>query len=185
MSEFINIPGKTKPTKTKTFYPVSLVEAKRHLRVDEDFHIDDAYIQGIVYAATQKAEEYIGKDIALTTNVLELYDFIGNDIVLDEANFDSVSSIVTDTSVAVSTSEVRKYYNHTYIELATDVDSDPLTLTYITGYRELECPAIIKQAILMKVGDLYDIDRTSYTLSVFREGKAFERLLDSFKIILF
>jgi len=182
---YVSIPGRTKPSKTKTDYPVSLAEAKRHLRVDKDFYDDDDYIQGLIYAGTQKAEEYIGKDIALTTTVLDLYDFIGNDIVLDDANFVELTSIVTDSSVAISSSEVRSYYNFTYIALSTSADADPLTVTYKTGYELGDCPAVIKQAILIKVGDLYDVDRSSYTLGIFKEGKAFERLLDSYKLINF
>lgn len=55
--------------KTKTTYPVSLLEAKIHLRVDIDFEEDDGYIEGLIKASTHACENYIGKDIALTTNV--------------------------------------------------------------------------------------------------------------------
>lgn len=74
MGLFQNIPL-NQITKTKVSFPVSLDEAKRHLRVDETFEIDDDFIQGLIFAATLRAEQYIGKDIALTNNVLILDDF--------------------------------------------------------------------------------------------------------------
>lgn len=179
------IKGKTPPVKTKTFYPISLPIAKRHLRVDEDWYDDDDYIQNLIYAATEKAEQYIGKDIALTTNVMEYYDFVGDDITIDEGNFIQVDSIVTDSSTLVTVNQTRKYYNSVFIDLIGSVDSDPLTITYQTGYNEDKCPSVIKQAILIKLADLYDIDRSNYTLGTFKEGQAFERLLDSYKLIQF
>ena len=55
MSLFQDIPLK-QITKTKVSFPVSLDEAKRHLRVDETFEIDDDFIQGLIFAATLRAE---------------------------------------------------------------------------------------------------------------------------------
>jgi len=173
------------PVKTKLNWPLSLDEAKRHLRVDADYHDDDDYIQDLIYAATSKAEEYIGKDISETTNVRTLYNWGGFDMWLNEGNFLSLTSAITDSSVALTVHHLDKRYNGVYIEFNQSVTADPLTLSYKTGFTEGTCPALIKQAILLEVANLYDVDKLSYANGSLKETKAFERLLDSFRIIIF
>jgi len=174
----------SKPIKTKSYYPVSLDEAKRHLRIDDSWDKDDDYIRNLIEAATQKCEEYIGKDIALTSNVLAIYGFLGCDFYLEEGNFISMDSIKqSDASTAIGIDHTEIYYNRVYVELATDADQDPLYLYYTTGYAAGACPALIKQAVLVKIGDLYDVERQSY--SDHKENYAYQRLLDSFKLILY
>lgn len=53
-------------TRTPLIYPLSLCEVKRHLRIDNDFHDDDDYLENLIKVATQIAENYIEKSIALT-----------------------------------------------------------------------------------------------------------------------
>ena len=171
--------------KTKTNYPVSLGEAKRHLRVEEDWHDDDDYIDQLIKAATQKAEQYIGKDIAETTNVQTLYDFYGDAVKIEECNFLSFTQAVTDTSTLATVDYTEIFYNYANIEFTSTVDSDPLTITYVTGYDETEVPALIKQSVLVKIADLYDVDRQSYLEGNIRSNKAFESLLDSFRYVTF
>jgi len=185
------IPNLLPSTKTKTKYPVTLNEAKLHLRLDTstmtpDYYDEDTYLQNVIYAATEAAEQFIEKDIALTDNVAEYYDYSSDTITLDEGNFIGVTSIVSDASVLSTVSETRKYYNGTYIKLAASVTSDPLTINYQTGFDPSTnaAPYNIKQAILIKIASMYDIDRSDYTLSIFKEGKAFERLLMPYKLIL-
>lgn len=172
-------------TKTKLYYPVTLEEAKRHLRVDDTFVLDDDYITALIQAATKKAEEYIGKDIALTNNVLLLDNYSGDTLFYEEGFFNSLTSVVTDSSSLVVPSKTRKYLNAFYLEFTNYMDADPLTVTFKTGFTQGECPLDIKQAILIKIGDLYDGERSSYTFTSSRDTKAFERMLDSYKILIF
>jgi len=173
-----------KPVKTKTYYPVSLDEAKRHLRVDDDFDKDDDYIRNLIYAATQKCEEYIGKDIALTSNIVKIPDFVGSDFYVEEGHLISVDYVKqSDASTLVAIDHYETYYNRVYVELSSSADQDPLYVYYTTGFAAGNCPALIKQAVLVKIGDLYDVERQSY--SDHKENYAYQRLLDSFKIILY
>jgi hypothetical protein len=173
------------PVKTKLNYPVSLSEAKRHLRLEDDFHEDDDYVQNLIYAATQKAEQYIGKDISTTNNVQTLNDFLGCTLYIDEGNFISFTEAITDASALVNIDVCNIFYNSAVVDFVSPVDSDPLVIKYVTGFNEGECPAIIKQAIMIKIADLYDVDRQSYLMGSMRENKAFEALLDSFRYISF
>lgn len=169
--------------KTKLTYPVTLDEAKRHLRVVERFELDDDYISRLIFAATKKAEEYIGKDISLTSNVLTIDNFCSDTLFYDEGNFYSLTSVVIDNSTNITPKKTRAFKNGFYLEFDTYLDTDPLIITFKTGYAV--CPEDIKQAILIKIGDLYDGERSSYTFTSSRDTKAFEKMLDSYKILTF
>lgn len=171
------------PVKVKSSWPLSLDEAKRHLRIEEEFHEDDDYISNLIQAATQKAEQYIGKDIAETTNTQQIFDWCGNELWLDEGNWLGFTSAITDSSVALTVNHIDINYNGVYIEFNEGLSADPLTLVYKTGYAEGNCPALIKQAALVKIKDLYDYQRQSFSNE--RENKAFESLMDSFRLVRF
>jgi hypothetical protein len=172
--------------KTATYFPITIDEAKRHLRVDEDFDLDDDYISGLIQAGTKRAEQFCGKDISFTDNVLTLDDFYGSSISYDEGNFYSLTSVIdTDTSTAFTAAKTRAYRNSFYIEFADTISGSPLVVTFKTGFNVGQCPADIKQAILIKIGDLYDMERQNYTFSSYKDTGAFERLLDPHKILVF
>jgi hypothetical protein len=174
------------PIKTKITYPVTLSEAKAHLNINDDVSVYNTYLQSVIYAATRKAENYIGKDIAYTHNCLEIFDWIGGDLYLDEGNFISLDEAITDASLVFTVDHIDKGYNRTYVEFNESYNADPLVLTYHTGYDpSVGFPEDIKQAILIKIADYFDIERQNYSLSSFKENKAFEFILDPYKIILF
>lgn len=176
------------PVKTRTSWPVSLSEAKRHLRVEEDFNEDDDYIQNLIYASTQKAEQYIGKDISETENVQELFGWSGQYLTISEGNFISYTQgIVEDTSTLVSAVDTQIFYNYAYIKLDQSISCPsftPFIIYYKTGYEEGYCPELIRQAILVKIADLYDVDRQSYTIGSLKENRAFQSLLDSYRKVI-
>ncbi len=173
-----------RPTKTKSEYPISLDEAKRHLRIDDSWTKDNDYIRNCIWAATQKCEEYIGKDIALTANAWKIRDFVGDAFWIQEGNWLSLTNVKQSddaTELAVDHTEV--LYNRVYVELSASTDQDPLYVNYQTGYSAAAVPALIKQAVLVKVGDLYDVQRQSF--SGYKENFAYERLLDSYKLVMY
>jgi len=77
------------------------------------------------------------------------------------------------------------FYNGVYVEFNESASGNYLTLSYKTGFTEGTCPSLIKQAILLEIANLYDVDRLSYSNGSLKETKAFERLLDSFRYITF
>jgi len=175
-----------KPTKTKTNYPVSLAEAKRHLRIDDSWDKDNDYIRNCIWAATQKCEEYIGKDIAETSNVWKIYDFVGSAFYIQEGNWRSLTSVQqSDASTSITVDHTEVGYNRVYVELSDSQDQDPLYVNYKTGYAVGEVPALMKQAVLVKIGDLYDNERGSYLAGSYKETNAYQRLLDSYKLVMY
>jgi hypothetical protein len=169
------------PFKTKTVFPVTLAEAKRHLRVDENWRKDDEYITTLIEAATETAEEYAGFDIADTLNTVKLWGFSNNMIILDEGNkVRSAQYYTVDPSILSNVDHIEKNWNSSVVHLTDFITADPLTLSYTTGYEDSIAPAKLKQAILIIIGNYYDMERTGF--SNLQNQKAWERILDSVKI---
>jgi len=172
-----------RPVKTKINYPVSLDEAKRHLRIDDSWDKDDDYIRNLIYAATEICEQYIGKDISGTTNTLKIWDYVGQYVYLDEGNWNTITSVLKDDgSTQISVVEEKVFYNGVELKLSGTTNEDPLYVNYKTGFTPGKVPYQIKTAVLIKIGDLYDVERQSYSAE--KENYAFQRLLDPFKIVI-
>ena len=172
-------------SKTKSTYPVSLREVKSHLRIDTNNFDDDEYIEdAIIPAATRFCENFIDKDIAYTTNTYTIYDFYNSYVQIDEGNLISI----TDVSIngTLYTDYELKTYDD-YFELEWDIylggNDYTFTTHFITGYNANECPEEIKQAILIQCGNLYDMERSSYTLGSVKKSDVVERILMPFKAI--
>jgi len=167
---------------------VTLEQAKAQLIVEHSFVNDDEHILQLINAATGAAEDFIGADIAPTDNTLEFIRFGGQSIQVLEANFNGDIEIektvdgITEI-VPPSDYEIHERRVDFTIYFKDHVEADKLVLRFGTGFQVGEAPLQIQQAILIKVNDLYDLERTSFTIGTnYRENKAFERLLSSFVI---
>lgn len=170
--------------KVKTSYPVSLIEVKQHLRIDANNFEDDSYIENsILKSATKFCENFIDKDIALTSNTLTVYDFNASSIKVKEGNLVSIDYIINNSSTLISDYTYEQSDDSFDIEFNTTIDSDPLKIQFTTGYATDECPEEIKQAIFIACGDLYDVERSSYTLGSIKKSDVIERLLMYYKTI--
>lgn len=169
-------------SKVKTVFHVTLAEAKRQCQLEEDFVRDDAYITSLIKAASEIAENEIQKDISKTTNVLTRYDFAGGTIRVNEGNLISITSItIQESGTPLSNFTTYVYRDAFKVELDSDIDTSILTVTFETGYAANTCPYQIKQAILLKIRDLYDVDRSSYVFVSNKNSGVFETLLAPFK----
>ena len=54
------------------------------------------------------------------------------------------------------------------------------SMFYVT---DVSCPYMVKQAMLISCADLYDSERSSYTLSAIKRGDVIQRLLLPYKTI--
>lgn len=173
-------------TKTKLYYPLSLVEVKRHLRIDNDFTDDDDYLENLIQVGTQAAENFIEKDISKTLTTIRIDGFDGYWVRVNEGNFLSMVSVLDDTSTAITTQyTTSKHDDYFQIEWVSSISSDPLQINYYSGYEPNATPAIIKQAILIKIADLYDSQRADLNWSGLTDNKVFENLLYFYKIFRF
>lgn len=171
--------------KTKSDYHIDLDEAKRQLRLRDTFTNDDIYIDDLIKAAVEITEAEIQKDIARTTNVLTRNEWSGSVIRVNEGNLVSISSITTTESggspVALSDYTTYVFRDYFTIELDSIVNTDLLTINFVTGYDTDSIPYGIRQAALMKVADLYDVDRASSKFVSIKDSGAFERLCNPYR----
>jgi hypothetical protein len=173
-------------TKNKTVYPVTIDDVKKHSRIDADNFDDDAYIENIIKASTEYCENFIDKDIALTSNTLLEYDFIGSELRIDEGNLISISNIITDSSSLITSYTYEIYNSNSHFKIDFDnytIDSDPLTIQFTTGFEEGFCPWPIRHAVKIGVDDLYWTERGSYVLPTIKRTDVIQRLLMPYKAI--
>ena len=150
-----------------TSYPVSLTEAKSHLKVDTN--ADDTYITSIIKAATQLSEEYTNRFFINT-----VIDQTCSDFAQLQTLFKSKVSSVThvkyydsDNSLQTLSSSIydtQLEYEPSQIQLADGKSfpaitkrNDAVVAKYTVGYGSSasDVPQIIKQAILLTIGNFY------------------------------
>lgn len=154
-----------------TSEPVTLAEAKLHLRVDIDD--DDALIASLITAAREEFENQADKTLFTTTYKVLRSHWPGHPhIDLPRAKpLASVTSVTyTDENDVVNTFSSANYVVDTNawpgrIVLRSDAswpsatlaESNPITITYVAGYASTaSIPQRYKQAILLLVGHWYE-----------------------------
>lgn len=171
-----------KITKSKDFSFIALSEVKSHLRINQNFLDDDIYIQILIKSATRIAEDYINDDIALTNVTITYQDFNDKYFDISTANLSAVT--ISGDSTSISAYSINYYLNYKQIEFDNYIDVDELIINYISGYDSTTIEPAIKQAILIKIGELYDIDRNGYVTNNIKYSRSFENLLNPYRILL-
>lgn len=171
--------------------PVTLQEAKDHLRVDVTE--DDSLIENLLIpSARQSVETYLRRSLLEQTWELSLDCFDG-DIKLPNPPLQSVTSIkYIDVYGVEQTLAASEYTVHTQnepglITLAYDKSwpsiravKNAVKVRYVTGYADADSvPAPIKSAMLLLIGHLYE-NREQEVI-----GQSVESLLFGYKQLLF
>lgn len=183
---------------TQTDFPVTVAEAKLRLRIDDtgvpaDDAAQDADIQMMITAATELAENKTRRSIATNTWQLKL-DAFPAEIRLLYPPLVSVTSITyVDTAGVTQTLDASAYYVDSHSEPgwvvpATDTvwpdtmtTANAVTVNYTAGYGAANCPAAIKQFILMHVGHMFR-NREAVTDKAMTVMPYGERMLDRFTL---
>ncbi len=148
--------------------PLSLAEAKLHLRVDDN--ADDALIGALITAARQHAEHDTRRALVTQTWKLALDAFPEAEVTLDHAPVSAVVSVVyTDTDGASQTLQASAYQLDAITEPcrlvpaygsswpATRAQLNAVSITYTCGYGAPEAvPESIKRWMLLRIGALYE-----------------------------
>jgi uncharacterized phiE125 gp8 family phage protein len=147
-------------------YPVSLTEAKSHLKVDTT--ADDTYIESIIKAATQLSEEYTNRFFIDTvieqyaSSFAELQTLFKSKVsaVAHVKYYDSDNSLQTlsatvyDTQLNYEPSQIQLADNQSFPSITKR--NDAVLVRYTVGYGAAsDVPEIIKQAILLTIGNFY------------------------------
>jgi len=176
---------------------VDLEDIKAHLRVDDT--TEDALIESMVIAATESAEQIIGKAISTQTWELVL-DSFPDGIELTRVPVASVTSIkYIDTNGVEQTLSPTAYrlratddygsalivpaYNTQWPETQNDVDT--VSVMFVAGYANTDAvPEPIKAWIKLHVGAMYENrEAESYTSRTTVVKMAFvDGLLDRYKV---
>jgi uncharacterized phiE125 gp8 family phage protein len=183
--------------------PVTLTEAKAHLRVTGTD--DDTYITSLISAARQRAETYISRAICEQTLAYSL-DAFPTEFALPRAPVSSITSI-TYTDEDGNTGQVLSdsLYQSNIVGSADNKISpavnqswpstqsstyNAVTVTYVAGWdnptaspivRPLPTP--IKQGILLMIGEMYENREESVVgLPVFKMPTTSAALLAPFRL---
>jgi len=148
-------------------YPVSLTEAKSHLKVDTT--ADDTYITSIIKAATQLSEEYTNRFFIDTvieqyaSNFADLQTLFKSKVsavayvkYYDSNNsLQTLSATVYDTQLNYEPSQIQLANNQNFPSITKR--NDAVVARYTVGYGSAasDVPEIIKQAILLTIGNFY------------------------------
>jgi len=150
-----------------TSYPVSLTEAKSHLKVDTT--ADDTYITSIIKAATQLSEEYTNRFFIDTVIDQTCSDFaqlqtlfkskvsaVAHVKYYDSDNsLQTLSATIYDTQLQYEPSEIQLTDGQSFPTITKR--NDAVVARYTVGYGSAasDVPEIIKQAILLTIGNFY------------------------------
>ena len=148
-------------------YPVSLTEAKSHLKVDTT--ADDTYITSIIKAATQLSEEYTNRFFIDTVIDQTCSDFAQLQTLFkskvsavayvkyydSDNSLQTLSATVYDTQLNYEPSQIQLAYDKSFPEITKR--NDAVVARYTVGYGSAasDVPEIIKQAILLTIGNFY------------------------------
>ena len=160
---------KTAPVK----YPVSLKEAKEHLRLEIGQTEDDDYISSLIAAATDKAEQFLHRRLITQTWYYYLEKWpVGDTIIMPFGKLISVTSIKYKDEDGVESTWATSEY---IVDIKTDpgeivlgygesfptttlYPSNAITIEFVCGYGTSgsDVPPMIRSAMLLIIEDLYE-----------------------------
>lgn len=158
----------SKVTSGPNVEPVSLTEAKAHLRVDHSNEND--LITILIQVAREMAEQITNRSIITQTRVIKLDNFPCFDTLrLTHGPVQSITSVAyVDEDEASQTLAASAYYTDLDSDIArivvknswpgTNDQPNAVTVTYVAGYGDTssDVPQPIKQAMLLILGHLYE-----------------------------
>jgi hypothetical protein len=154
------------------------------LRVD-DGNYDASEIKEIFEDSHSIIEDQIQKDIAYTLNEYTFYDFNGSTIIVDEGNYCSLSGITDENGNVITYSRLIYDTNQFKIYFDATVSVKELHVVFYTGYPEDNLDKAIRRALYIILTDLYDSERSSYTLGSSKKSDVLDRLLSTHRKTFF
>lgn len=136
--------------------PVTLEEAKLHLRIDGNE--EDSLISVLITAARQKSEEYTRRAFITQTWELAL-DSANRKVYIPKPPIQTINEVTLDGEIVSTENYVLIGQNAFYSKIPLRaVNPDGLVIRYISGYgnNATDAPQAIRQAILMLVAHLYE-----------------------------
>jgi len=196
-----------------TVEPVTLAEARLHLKLDTDgspaTHPDDDLVENLIAAARQWSENYTRRVFCQSTWDLYLDKFPAKDFIeiprpplisitsLNYTDWEGTESALTEgTEFVVDTVS---HYGRVVLEYSETWPTDtlhpnnPIKIRFVAGYASTSSPAdyrenvpqAVKQAILLTVGHLYaNRENTMVGANIMSIPFGAESLLNPYRAIL-
>jgi uncharacterized phiE125 gp8 family phage protein len=162
--------------------PITLADAKVHLRVEVGFTDDDALITALITAAREFAEHYTGRalapqtlELALDAFPLDNIELIGSpvtsittvkyiDVVGVEQTLSSALYTLNDYGVSAG---IEQAYNSPWPD--TQAVANAVKVRYVAGYTAI--PKTVRAAMLLMIGDFYENRQETITGTIVQEVK--------------
>lgn len=190
--------GKLRLKTAPTLKPVTVAEAKTHLRIDSTFTADDTYIGTLIDVATLAVENYTNLALMLQSWYLDLDSFpdyfnalkgtlnkfeVNSITYKDENNVSqtlAASNYIEDKSIKPA----RIYFTPDATIPSTYDIPNAVTVDFTIGFTTADdVPAPIKQAILLTIGRFYEIRQDVVTGTIATSiPKTVEYLLNPYRI---
>ena len=178
--------------------PISLDEAKRHVRIDIDETDHDDYLQDLITVAREQVETITWRKLVTQTWYAYLQEWPrGKYIELPFGSLQTVTAVkYTDVDGDESTWDNTEYivgtdYQKGRITLAdgytwpseTLYPSNPIEVEFVCGYGlAVSVPAQIKHAMKMIISELFENRETSIIGVSFQEMEIVNNLLSNFRL---
>ena len=178
--------------------PISLDEAKRHLRIDIDETDHDDYLQDLITVAREQVETITWRKLVTQTWYAYLQNWPrGEYIELPFGNLQSVTAIkYTDDDGDESTWDNTEYivgtdYQKGRVTLAdgytwpneTLYPSNPIEIEFLCGYGlAVSVPSRLKHAMKMIMSELFENRETSIIGVSFQEMDTVNNLLSDYRL---
>lgn len=177
-----------------TEWPVTLAEAKVQCRVTHDD--EDAYLEGLIRAATTYVESTLGRTIAVRTWKLTLDEF-ADAIEILRGPVQSVDAVQYSDEDGLTQTASASLYSTDLVSsrqwvLLNTGESWPTTLdgvnavsvTYTAGYEPADVPADIRHAILLLIGHWYANREAASDKPATTTDLAVDALLQPYRAVL-
>ena len=189
-----------------TVEPISLDEAKRHLRIDIDETDHDDYLQDLIVVARHQVEMITWRKLITQTWTAFLQDWPGGNYI--ELPFGKLQSVTPEVIDGVSGIKYTDTDGDTYSWVSTEyivdtnyqkgritlVDgytwpnetlypSNPIEIVFICGYGlATSIPPQIKQAMKMIMSELFENREISIIGTIQKEMDTVNNLLSNFRL---
>jgi len=178
--------------------PITLYEAKRHIRVDIDNVDHDDYLETLIPTSRQRVEDITWRKLITQTWYGYLQDWPSGDYI--ELPFGSLQSVTTikytDDDGDQSTWDSAEYivgtdYMKGRVTLADGevwpndnlYPSNPIQIEFVCGYGlAVAVPAQIKHAIKMILSEIYENRETSIIGVSFQQMDTVNNLLSNYRL---
>ncbi|WP_298220824.1 head-tail connector protein [Flavobacterium sp.] len=146
---------------------ITLVKAKKQLRIEASITEEDEIIQVYIDAAQSAAENYIGRAIGRRKLILKMNSFDLKEI--EASSNEKIESVVyfpageTESVIMdadqykLKSSNVINCFEIGFLSTPEVADRpDAITITIVQGYALAECPKAIIQAMNLLISDYYE-----------------------------